>query len=195
MAVAVLLASTCSAALAVHFVPIVRSTGLAPRTAAAVAAGIGFSSVAGRLVGGYLLDRTSGPLVGFVSCACGALIAPSLLLGPGLGHGVGTGLFAACMLGLSAGMEIGVLAYLVPHYFGLRHYGVLFAVMGALVNVGLGLGPFVAGYLFDHSGDYRTTLLLTAPLYIVGAILFGTLGRSGGNFSEFALAGMSGSRA
>ena len=191
MAVAVLLASTCSAALAVHFVPIVRSNGLSPHTAAAVAAGIGLSSVTGRLVGGYLLDRTSGPLVGFVSCACGALIAPSLLLS----HGVGAGLFGACMLGLSAGMEIGVLAFLVPHYFGLRHYGLLFAVMGALVNIGLGLGPFVAGYLFDRSGDYRTTLLLTAPLYILGAILFGTLGRSGGNFPALSLAGASESRA
>ncbi len=173
MAVACLCASTAGAAMAVHFVPIVRGNGLSPHTAAAVAAGIGFSSIVGRLSGGYLLDRVSGPLVGFISCAFGVLVAPALLLS----HSAGAGLFGACMVGLSAGMEIAVLAYLIPRYFGVRHYGLLFAVMNGLVIVGLGVGPYLGGYLFDRSGNYRTLLLLTVPLYLASAILFGTLGR------------------
>ncbi len=173
MAVACLLASTAGAAMAVHFVPIVRGNGLSAHTAAAIAAGIGFSSIFGRLLGGSLLDRVSGPLVGFVACAFGTLVAPALLLS----HSTQAGLLGACMVGLSAGMEIAVLAYLIPRYFGVRHYGLLFAVMNGLVIVGLGLGPYIGGYLFDHSGNYRTLLLLTTPLYAASAILFGTLGR------------------
>ncbi len=184
MALACLLASTSGAAMAVHFVPIVRSHGLSAHTAAAIAAGIGFSSITGRLLGGYLLDRASGPLVGFIACACGVLVAPSLLLG----HSAGAGLVGACMVGLSAGMEISVLSYMVPRYFGVRHYGLLFAVMNSLVIVGLGLGPYVGGYLFDHTGNYRMLLLLTAPLYAVSAVLFGTLGRLSANASSPALA-------
>ena len=184
MALACLLASTSGAAMAVHFVPIVRSNGLSAHTAAAIAAGIGFSSITGRLLGGYLLDRASGPLVGFISCACGVLVAPSLLLS----HTAGAGLLGACMVGLSAGMEISVLSYMVPRYFGVRHYGLLFAVMNSLVIVGLGIGPFVGGYLFDHTGNYRMLLLLTAPLYAVSAILFGTLGGLSANSSSPALA-------
>ena len=191
MAVACLLASTSGAAMAVHFVPIVRANGLSAHTAAEVAAGIGFSSIFGRLLGGYLLDRASGPLVGFISCACGVLVAPALLLS----HGAGAGLFGACMVGLSAGMEISVLAYLVPRYFGVRHYGLLFAVMNGLVIVGLGIGPFFAGYLFDRSGNYRMVLLLTAPLYAASAVLFGTLGRSAVSFPSPALAGLTGTKA
>ena len=182
MAVAALFAATSGAALAVHFVPIVRANGLSPHTAAGVAAGIGLSSVAGRLLGGYLLDRANGPLVGFVACACGVLVAPALLLS----HGAGAGLFGACMVGLSAGMEISVLAYLIPRYFGVRHYGLLFSVMNGLVVIGLGIGPFVAGYLYDQSGNYRMVLLLTAPLYAASAVLFGTLGRGAGHFSTSA---------
>ncbi len=178
MAVAALLAATSGAALAVHFVPIVRANGLSPHTAAEVAAGMGFSSIAGRLLGGYLSDRASGPLVGFVSCVCGILVAPALLLS----HGAGAGLFGACMVGLSAGMEISVLAYLISRYFGTRHYGLLFSVMNGLVLIGLGIGPFAAGYLYDQSGNYRMVLLLTAPLYATSAILFGTLGRSTRSF-------------
>ena len=179
MALAALLAATSGAALAVHFVPIVRAGGLSPHTAAGIAAGIGFSSVAGRLLGGYLLDLVNGPLVGFVACACGVLVAPALLLD----HGARAGLFGACMIGLSAGMEISVLAYMIPRYFGVRHYGLLFSVMNGLVLIGLGVGPFAAGYLYDHSGNYRMVLLLTAPLYAASAILFGTLGRSTGRFA------------
>ncbi len=173
MSLACLLASTAGAAMAVHFVPIVRSNGLSAHTAAAIAAGIGFSSITGRLLGGYLLDRASGPLVGFVACGFGVLVAPALLLS----HTAGAGLLGACMVGLSAGMEISVLSYLVPRYFGVRHYGLLFAVMNSLVIVGLGLGPFLGGYLFDHTGNYKALLVLTAPLYAVSAVLFGTLGR------------------
>ncbi len=191
MAVACLFASTSGAAFAVHFVPIVRANGLSAHTAAEIAAGIGFSSIAGRLIGGYLLDRASGPLVGFVSCACGVLVAPTLLLN----HGAGAGLFAASMVGLSAGMEISVLAYLVPRYFGVRHYGLLFAVMNSLVIVGLGLGPYLGGYLFDRSGNYRMTVLLTAPLYAASAILFGTLGNSAVRFPAPASARLSETKA
>ncbi len=191
MALAALLAATAGAAMAVHFVPILRSHGLAPRTAAGLAAGIGLSSVTGRLLGGYLLDRANGPLVGFVSCACGVLVAPALLLG----HGPGAGLFGACMVGLSAGMEISVLAYLIPRYFGVRHYGLLFSVMNSLVIIGLGVGPFGAGYLYDLAGNYRMVLLITAPLYAASAILFGTLGNANIRFPAPGLAGAARSRA
>ncbi len=191
MAVACLFASTAGASMAVHFVPIVRGNGLSAHTAAAIAAGIGFSSITGRLLGGYLLDYVSGPLVGFVSCAFGVLVAPSLLLS----HGAGAGLFGACMVGLSAGMEIAVLAYLIPRYFGVRHYGLLFAVMNGLVIVGLGIGPLIGGSLFDRFGNYRMLLLLTAPLYAGSAILFGTLGRPEKSFSLAPLATPAGSEA
>jgi MFS family permease len=186
MAFACLLASTSGAAMAVHFVPIVRANGLSAHTAAAIAAGIGFSSVTGRLLGGYLLDHASGPLVGFIACACGILVAPALLLS----HGAGPGLFGACMVGLSAGMEIAVLAYMIPRYFGVRHYGLLFAVINGLVIVGLGVGPFAGGYLFDDFGNYRILLLLTAPTYAASAVLFGTLGSPTRSFAPSASTGI-----
>ena len=161
MAVACLFASTAGAAMGVHFVPIVRANGLSAHTAAAIAAGIGFSSVFGQLFSGYLLDHTSGPLVGFIACAFGILIAPALLLS----QSAGSGLFGACMVGLLAGMEMAVLAYLIPRYFGVRHYGLLFAVMNSLVIAGLRIGP--AGWgapvrsfwqLQDIAAAYNTTV-------------------------------------
>ena len=46
-------------------------------------------------------------------------------------------------------MEISVLAFLIPRFFGVRRYGLLFSVMNSLVIVGLGIGPYGAGILFD----------------------------------------------
>ncbi len=102
------------------------------------------------------------------------LVAPALPLS----HSPGAGLFGACVVGLSAGVEISVLAYLIPRYFGARHYGLLFSVMNSLVIIGLGVGPFGARYLYDLAANYRLVLLITASLYATSAVLSGTLGNA-----------------
>ncbi len=172
MAGACFFAAVPSTAFVVHFVPIVRANGLSAHSAAATAGVIGICAIVGRLSGGFLLDRFSGPMIGFVSCALPVLSGPVLLWN----HSASAAAFAAAMIGLSAGSEIGVLAYLVPRYFGLRHFGLLFGVMNGLITFGLGLGPVFAGYLFDRTGSYRHFLLLSVPLFAVSAILLGTLG-------------------
>ncbi len=184
MAAACLFAAVPSTAFVVHFVPIVRAAGLSAHTAAAAAGAIGICSIVGRLSGGFLLDRYSGPAIGFVSCALPVLSGPVLLFK----HGAGAAVFAAAMIGLSAGSEIGVLAYLIPRYFGVRHFGLLFGVMNGLITLGLGVGPFFAGYLFDRFGNYNNFLLLTVPLFAVSAILLGTLGQPKGLGARMAIA-------
>ena len=172
MAAACLCAAVPSTAFVVHFVPIVRAGGLSAHTAAATAGAIGICSIFGRLSGGFLLDRFSGPMIGFISCALPVVSGPVLLFN----HSAGAAVFAAAMIGLSAGAEIGVLAYLIPRYFGLRHFGLLFGVMNGLITLGLGVGPFFAGYLYDRFGNYNNFLLLSVPLFAMSAILLGTLG-------------------
>jgi MFS family permease len=83
---------------------------------------------------------------------------------------------AAALIGGSGGSEIGVIAYLVPRHFGLRHFGTLFSVMSALITVGAGVGPWLAGYSFDRFGGYYQALLVAGPVFAVCAILIATLG-------------------
>ena len=175
LALVCLLSSTCSIGLIVHFVPILKDGGMTARGAAMVAGVIGISTMAGRLVGGWLLDRFSPRLIGFASCALSALACPILMLD----HGLAGAIVAAVLIGGSGGSEIGVIAYLVPRHFGLRHFGTLFSIMSALLTVGAGLGPWLAGYSFDRFGDYQQALLIAGPVFAVCAILFATLGRAG----------------
>jgi predicted MFS family arabinose efflux permease len=167
-----LLSSTCSIGLIVHFVPILKDGGMTSHGAAAVAGVIGISTMAGRLVGGWLLDRFSARWIGFTSCALSAVAAPILMVD----HGLVGAVAAAVLIGGSGGSEIGVIAYLVPRHFGLRHFGTLFSVMSALLTVGAGVGPWIAGYSFDRFASYHQALFVAGPLFAVCAILFATLG-------------------
>ncbi len=176
MTLAALFSAAAGTALSIHFVPILRSEGLTAHTSAAIAGGIGAALIAGGLAGGYLLDHWSGSRVGFLALALPALACPALLLF----HNVSAGLFAGVLIGASAGAEINVYASIIPRYFGVRHFGLLFAVVDATITVGLGIGPFTAGYLFDRFGNYDRVLLLSVPLFLVSAVLLGTLGREPG---------------
>ncbi len=174
MGLAALFSAMAGTALSVHFVPILRSEGLSAHTAAATAGMLGVALILGGLGGGYLLDKLSGPTVGFIALAMPVLACPALLLS----HTVGAGLFAAALVGASAGAEINVYASIIPRYFGVRNFGVLFAVIDAIITVGFGIGPFTAGYLFDRFGNYNNVLLLSVPLFLVSALLLGLLGRA-----------------
>jgi predicted MFS family arabinose efflux permease len=172
LALVCLLSSTCSIGLIVHYVPILKDNGMTPRLAAEVAGVIGISTMVGRLAGGWLLDRFSARLIGFAACALSAVACPILMAG----HSLVGAIAAAALIGGSGGSEIGVIAYLVPRHFGLRHFGTLFSVMSALLTVGAGLGPWLAGYSFDRFGNYHQALLIAGPLFAICAVLLATLG-------------------
>lgn len=167
-----LLSSICSVGLIVHYVPILKEGGMTPRGAAEVAGAIGISTMAGRLLGGLLLDRFSARAIGFAACAISALACPILMMDRSLV----TAIIAAILIGGSGGSEIGVIAYLVPRHFGLRYFGTLFSVMSALITVGAGVGPWLAGYSFDLFGSYQQGLVAAGLLFSICAVLFATLG-------------------
>ncbi len=161
------------AALAVHFVPLLRSFGYAPRAAAATAGAAGIAAIVGRLVAGFLIDRLSGPLVGALSCGTALLVAPALLLS----HSPAAGLVGAILLGLSVGSEMGVFSYLVSRYFDIRQYGLYFGTLNGLITFATGLGPLFGGLMFDKFGNYKGLLLVSIPLFAVSTVLLATLGK------------------
>ena len=169
-----LLSVPAGAALAVHFVPILRSFGYAAHPAAATAGAAGIAVIIGRLAGGFLMDRFSGPLVGALSCGTATMVAPILLLS----HRPAAGLVASILLGLSVGSEIGVFSYLVSRYFDIRRYGLFFGALNGIVTFGTGLGPLFAGYMFDRSGNYTRLLWISVPMFALSAVLLATLGKA-----------------
>lgn len=171
---AAVLVTVSATGLMMHMVPILSDGGL-DRTAAVRVAGImGLATVTGRLAMGVLLDRVHGPLI------CAAIFLFPMVAGLFLLRYDGSFLSAmviACCVGLALGAELDGLAYFASRYFGLRNFGTLFGTIVGLISLGTGVGPLIAGAIYDSFGTYRPFLWLVIPSSALAAILIGTLGR------------------
>lgn len=150
----------------VHLVPLFRDLGADPTTAARTASIIGLSSVLGRLGIGILLDRFTAAIVSVCVLALAALgIA---LLGI---NGLDYGTVAVVLLGIAAGAEIDLLAYLTALHFGQREYGAIYGWQYGVFALGYGLSPFAVGLMRDATGTYASALILSTVLVGLSSIL------------------------
>ncbi|MEE4173531.1 MAG: MFS transporter [Xanthomonadales bacterium] len=132
---------------------------------------IGYAVFVGRLAGGYLLDHIWAPLL-----ACVLLMMPAasmwlfMLPEPSYFQAV----LAVVLLGVAAGIEYDLIAYLVSRYFGIRNYGAIYGILYAFFALGAGFGPAVYGRFLDQTGSYDQVLLYSLYAFIVcsAALLF-----------------------
>jgi len=157
-----------------NLIPMLQDGGLAPATAAGVVGAIGLSVIFGRIIAGYLIDRFWAPGVAFVMLS---LPAVSCMILAGDVQSVGRATIAAAIIGLAAGAEFDLISYLTSRYFGLKHYGKIYAWQFAAFSLGAGLAPPVFGRVFDLYGSYRPILIAAAILYVLGSAALLTLGK------------------
>ncbi len=150
----------------VHLVPLFRDLGADPLAAAGAASLVGLSSVAGRLGIGVLLDRFPAAIVSLAVLALAAFGIALLLL-----DGLAMGAIAAILLGMAAGAEIDLLAYLTALHFGQRQYGAIYGWQYSVFALGYGLSPFALGKMRDATGDYSAALTASALLVGLAALL------------------------
>lgn len=166
MAVSFLILALAISAVMIHAIPLLTDRGVAPSTAAALAALIGVSVTLGRLTSGYLLDHLRGPVVAFgmfalPSVACVLLyLAGSNLLACAL---------AISLVGLAGGAEHDIAAYFCAAYFGRLNYGKIYGTLYAIYGIGSGLGPLLAGKAYDRFGSYDVALLVGAALFAIAS--------------------------
>jgi MFS family permease len=154
IAVFVLFLTLCLNGSAAHAMPLLTAHGVAPGKAASMLVALGLSSLLGRLLTGYLLDRMFAPRVAALVCAL-ALLGLALLVG-----GDGTAALAAIVcLGFSLGAEVDVMSYLVSRYFGLRHFGALIGCMLGIFSLAAAVGAPLAGLAHDMTGSYTPALI------------------------------------
>jgi predicted MFS family arabinose efflux permease len=133
---------------------------------------VGLSTILGRLVAGYLLDRVFAPY-----------LAAVIFLVPLLGMlaiwtGAASPVFAilvATSLGFSLGAEVDVIGYLVGRYFGLRRYGQIYGYMFAVFTIGTGGGPFLMGLSFDATHSYAAALGLFSAMLVLSSVMISLL--------------------
>lgn len=173
LACAILLQSTLATGLILHLVPMLSHSGISRAEAASIAAATGVMAMLGQLVTGWLADRTTTTLLP-VSC----------FLWTGLGYlllrqGEGSELvlwLGALSAGYALGATINITTYLTSRYVGVLHFGKIYGVISSAMRLGAGLGPVIAGTIFDKSGSYDGYLLLDMGASCAAALLVFVLG-------------------
>lgn len=174
MAFAALGLAAGTSGLMPNLIPLLTDRGYSLATASRVMAALALSVTGGRLLSGVLLDRLWAPLVCTI-LVVPAVIALALLAQPGMNHAVSTG--AAITLGLVAGAEFDLVAYLVGRYFGRRHFSELYGIQYAFFGMGAGFAPACYGVLRDHLGSYEAVIWVSAGLFVCATAALFTLGR------------------
>ena len=146
-----------------QMIPLLTDRGLAVRTAAYCASVLGASSLVGRLLVGWSLDRFTGSRVAFIS---------TLLPGVGLAllarlTRFPTACLAAGLIGFGLGAEADVTPYLLTRYYGLRSFSTLYGFSWTFYAVAGATGPVILGRAYDVTGSY--TRLLTILACALGA--------------------------
>jgi predicted MFS family arabinose efflux permease len=156
-----------------NFQPLLMDRGFEPAQAAGIAGAIGVSVIAGRLIAGFLIDRYWAPLVTLPMLALPAL-ACFLLARASVS--MPEALLSAALIGLAAGAETDLVAFLTARYFGLVNYGRLYGLQYAVFGFASGASPFLFGKVFDVTGSYEPILYVAAALFVVGATALLSLG-------------------
>jgi MFS family permease len=135
---------------------------------------IGLSVIAGRILGGWLIDRFWAPAVAAVllsapAAACQILAAPDLSY-----HAA---MLAIALIGMAAGAEYDLLAYMVARYFGMKSYGGIYGALYSCFALGAGVGPVIFGANFDRSHSYVVILHVAGGLFLGPALAMLLLGK------------------
>jgi len=141
-----------------HLSALLTDRGLTAENAALCASILGGSSLLGRVVAGWLLDRFFGPRVAFVINVITAL--GIFLLARA--NSFPAGCLAAALIGIGAGGEAAVTPYLLTRYFGLRAFSTLYGLTWTFYAAAGAIGPVILGRAFDVTGSYSSLLVLLA---------------------------------
>ena len=145
-----------------HMVTHATDQGIGPMAAATALGVSGLASIAGRVGGGVLADRFGAKptlLAGLALQA--AMIAVYLVI-----RDVGLFYAVAVVFGVSYGGVMPLYALVTREYFGEKVMGAAYGAVFLISTLGMGLGSFAGGVLYDRLGSY--TWLYTGS-FAVGA--------------------------
>lgn len=152
-----------------HLVPMLNDRGITAENAAFVVSILGGSSLAGRLLLGWMLDYFEGGRI-----ATGAL----LFAGSGiylLGHARSFRMaaIAALIAGVGMGCEFDLIPYMLKRYFGMRSFSTMYGLTYSVYAVAGGTAPLLLGYIYDATGSY--TRILSIFSLITAGVAFAML--------------------
>ncbi|HXE15913.1 MAG TPA: MFS transporter [Stellaceae bacterium] len=155
-----------------HSVSMLTGRGFTPQIGIGVLSAAGLSSIFGRIISGYFLDRINSPRVSLIFFVA-PLVATLLLQYGGSPPVI---ILGGIVLGLGLGAEGEIVSYFVSRYFGLRALAEIYSYTYGIFVIGAGVGPVVFGASFDANHSYAPILMIAEIGMAVSVVLMALLG-------------------
>lgn len=136
---------------------------------------IGLSTLVGRLLGGWLVDHFWAPMIAFIFMSIPALGCYILMQD----YSMGVNALALILIGLAAGVEFDMMAYLSSRYFGMKSYGRIYGLVYAAFGLGSGTSPVIFNIVRGDDTDYARVLAYAAVGFVIGGTMLLSLGKYG----------------
>ncbi len=151
--------------LVTNLAAILTDHGVTPQSAALALSVRGGAGIVGRLCVGFLIDRFSPQRIQtmiLVLAATGTLVF-AFARSPAMA------MLGATLLGVGLGSEADVQPYLLAHYFGRKHFSVLYGLTWTAYAIGGATGPMFIGHLYDGAGSYHVSFVVDLAVVAFGA--------------------------
>ncbi|MBV8097372.1 MAG: MFS transporter [Acetobacteraceae bacterium] len=133
-----------------HMVSYAIDCGVPAMAAATVFGAAGIASLTGRIIGGLAADRIGAKRMIVFGLALQALSVSLYVFTRDLASFYSL----ALMFGFAYGAVMPLYAILVREYFGARIMGTMFGAVNMASTMGMALGPWAGGWLYDAYGSY-----------------------------------------
>ena len=154
--------------LSVHLFPILTEAGVSRANAAWLLSLAGISGILGKLGTGIMLDRFRPNWIGGITLGAAALAFALLIDGIRSPWLI---IIAMLVNGYAFGTKTQITGYMTASYAGMKNFGFLYSIMSTLLALASGIGPLLAGLIYDRTGGYDPFLIAGT----VGCALSGLL--------------------
>lgn len=153
----------------IHFIPFVSDKGQTEIVAALLIGALNLTAVGGSVISGWVCDRFGRKWALFVMHGLRVISMPMLIVF-GLTYNIFWLLVFAPIFGATGIMGFPASSTLVARMFGIRSVGSVYGTLQVMHHLGMAVGSYVAGLIFDIGGSYYPAFVLSAAVAGVGAL-------------------------
>ena len=150
-----------------HMVTHATDQGVAAMAAATVLGVSGFSSIVGRVGGGLLADRFGAK----PTLIAGLALQAAMIFGYLFARDLGSFVALAVVFGAAYGAVMPLYALVTREYFGERVMGSAYGAVFLISTLGMGLGSFAGGVIYDRLGSYAWLFLASFAIGAMAVVL------------------------
>jgi len=150
-----------------HMVTHVIDRGVPAMAAATVLSLSGLASVVGRIATGMIADRVGAKPTLIAGLALQAVVVALYLFA----HDAGAFYLLALVFGVAYGGVMPLYALVTREYFGEKVMGSAYGAVFLISTLGMGLGSFAGGWIFDHLGSYAWLYLSSTAIGVMAGVL------------------------